>query len=78
MAHPRSQGSLPSAEELSRDLEQWADKLDQADLSPAERATVRDQLGILAGRIPWVPSQQQRDHLQKQLDDVWHKAGGSA
>jgi MoxR-like ATPase len=76
-AHPRSQGNLPSAEELSRDLEALSDKLAQADLSPAERSTARDQLGILAGRIPWVPSQQQRDHLQRQLDDVWKKAGGA-
>jgi MoxR-like ATPase len=77
-AHPRSQGNLPSAEELSRDLEALSDKLAQADLPPTERATIRDQLGVLAGRIPWVPSQQQRDHLQEQLDEVWKKAGGGA
>jgi MoxR-like ATPase len=76
VAHPRSQGSQPDAEALARDLDGLQHKLTQNNLSLAERATIRDQLGILAGRIPWVTSEQQRLHLQRTLDETWQMAKG--
>lgn len=77
-AHPRSQGLLPDPEALARDLEELTKQLTEAAADSPERATLRDQLCILAGRIPWVAAQQQREHLQRQFDEAWQKYGGAA
>jgi MoxR-like ATPase len=77
-AHPRSQGLLPDPEALARDLQELTTQLTEAATDSPERATLRDQLSILAGRIPWVAAQQQREHLQRQFDEAWQKCGGAA
>lgn len=75
-AHPRSQGLLPDPEALARDLQELTKQLTASANDSPERATLRDQLCILAGRIPWVAAQPQREHLQRQFDEAWQKCGG--
>lgn len=75
-AHPRSQGVLPDPEALARDLQELSQRLTQAAADSPERATLRDRLSILAARIPWVAQEQQREHLQRQFDELWQKSGG--
>lgn len=77
-AHPRSHGEVPQADELARDLEEVGRQLGRTDLEDTDRAMLRDRLAILAGRIPWVPEPQQREHLQRQLDAIWQTAGAAA
>jgi len=77
-AHPRSQGILPDPEALARDLHELKSQLAAAAADSPERATLRDQLSILAGRIPWVAAQQQREHLQRQFDELWQQSGGTS
>jgi MoxR-like ATPase len=77
-AHPRSQGLLPDPEALARDLQGITARLAQAAIDSPERATLRDQLSVLAGRIPWVAQQQQREHLQQRFDELWLQSGGAS
>ncbi|WP_425617733.1 AAA family ATPase [Anatilimnocola sp. NA78] len=76
--HPRSQGILPDPEALARDLLEITTQLTQAVANSPEQSTLRDQLSILASRIPWVAAPQQREHLQRQFEEAWQKNGGTA
>jgi len=75
--HPRSQGGdAPDAEALARDLERIAERLADGSLAVTQRSYVRDRLGLLAARCQWVPDEQQREHLQLRVDELWEKMGG--
>jgi len=77
-SHPRAQGgTLPDPESLARDLEHLAGRLQQAGQSETERAYLRDRLGILASRCPWVAEPQQRDFLQSRVNQLWQAFGGN-
>lgn len=70
--HPRSAGlDTPDPEALARDLDRIAVRLHEQALPAAERAVLRDQLSVLAGRCPWVANAQQHEFLQRRLDDMW-------
>jgi MoxR-like ATPase len=74
--HPRAAGSVPNAEDLARDLDDLHKRLGDAAIPPAERATLKDRLGLLAGRVQWVADDQQRAFLQQRVDALWTVAGG--
>ncbi len=70
--HPRSAGlDKPDPEALARDLDRLAVRLKEQELPDAERAVLRDQLSVLAGRCPWVGDVQQQEFLQKRIDEAW-------
>lgn len=70
--HPRSSGTDEAdAEQLSRDLSRLNDRLSQPDLPETDKAYLRDQLGLIAGRCQWVADEQQRGHLEKQVAALW-------
>lgn len=70
--HPRSAGiDKPDAEALARDLDRIAERLGEKELPDAERAVLRDQLSVLAGRCPWVGDAQQQGFLQRRIDEIW-------
>lgn len=74
-AHPRSHGAdAPDAEGLARDLAQIAARLQQA-LPAADRSYLKDRLGVLAGRCQWVRDEQQRAHLDVQVQTLWTQLG---
>lgn len=74
--HPRSRGpDSPDPECLARDVDQIARRLAEPDLPAADRSYLRDRLGVLAGRCEWVPDEQQRAFLKKQVDELWTKFG---
>lgn len=76
-SHPRARGAgAPDADELARDLDRLSQQLAQADLPPADRAVLLDQLGLLAGRCQWVADAQQRVFLEQRIDAVWTQVGG--
>jgi MoxR-like ATPase len=78
VAHPRSRGDeRPDPEKLARDLTRIDERLGQPGLPAAERTYLQDQLGLLTGRCQWVEEQQQREHLQKQIDSLWKRARSS-
>ena len=78
-AHPRSKGNdVPDAEELARDLERLQTRLQNDSLDRTEIACIRDQVGVLSGRVPWVPDEQQRAFLTERLDELWERVGRPA
>lgn len=74
--HPRSEAqAAPDPEALARDLEWLAKSWAESDGDQAARAPLRDRLTILAGRCQWVKEPLPREHLQKQVDELWKQFG---
>ena len=77
--HPRSQaGELPDAECLARDLERIGFRIQGGEVSPADRAFLRDQLAQLSARCQWVPAAPQREFLNEKVSALWPALGGPA
>jgi MoxR-like ATPase len=75
-SHPRArQLEGPNPEELARDLARLGERLGDAALSNSERATLRDQIGLLAGRVQWIVNRQAREYLDQQLAKLWRQVG---
>jgi MoxR-like ATPase len=75
-SHPRAkQSDGPDPEELAKDLKRIGERLADAALAEAERAILRDQLGLLSGRCQWVVNAQQRQFLDRQVADLWQQLG---
>ncbi len=75
-AHPRSRGAdAPDPEGLARDIETIAKRLDDSP-SPADRAYLRDRLGVLAGRCQWVRDGGKRGFLLERVEQLWPRFGG--
>jgi MoxR-like ATPase len=76
-SHPRSRGdSGPDPENIARDLDRMAARLNADGLPDHERSFLGDQLGVLAGRCPWVQDIQQRAFLEARVDELWALLGG--
>jgi hypothetical protein len=72
--HPRARGGeAPDAESLSRDLQRIAERLAKGSLTSTERSYVKDRVGLLAARCPWVEDAQQRAFLEQQLSALWQQ-----
>jgi MoxR-like ATPase len=70
-SHPMARGGeMPNAEELARELERLQQQLADT-VSTAERAVLRDQLSLLAGRCAWVVDAQARTFLEAQTANMW-------
>jgi MoxR-like ATPase len=75
-AHPRARGDLPQPDELARELERVRSAL-ETEGTDADRAVLRDQLGLLAGRCAWVADAQQRAFLEQKVQETWALSGGA-
>ena len=70
--HPRARASEgPDAEALARDLESLEVSLKNGGMPEAEKACLRDRLGVLEGRCQWIKDETRRDWLTKRLADLW-------
>ncbi len=75
-SHPRARGcSAPDAEELARDLERLEERWRADGHSDVDRAVLRDQLSLLAGRCQWLAEVQQRTFLETRVDALWQRLG---
>jgi MoxR-like ATPase len=77
-AHPRAHGGTPDAEELAREFDRLAERLGQSTAESAEKAVLRDQLGLLVGRCAWVVDAQARAFLEKKAAGLWQQMETSA
>jgi MoxR-like ATPase len=75
-AHPRARGDLPQPDELARELERVRSAL-ETEAADVDRAVLRDQLGLLAGRCAWVADAQQRAFLEQKVQETWAISGGA-
>jgi len=61
----------PDAEALARDLDALSASFKNGPLPSAEKAYLRDRLGILEGRCQWIKDNTRRDWLLKRIAEVW-------
>jgi len=84
-SHPRARHlDGPNPEELARDLEQLETRLTlltgpppMSDDAEAELLMIREQMGLLAGRVEWVRDAQQRAFLVTRVNALWTKLGSA-
>jgi MoxR-like ATPase len=75
-SHPRARKlEGPDPEALARDLARIGERLSAERLADSERARLRDQLSLLAGRVQWIISRQAREHLDNQVAALWKQLG---
>lgn len=75
-SHPRARGQgAPDPEELARDLERLETRWSADGHGDLERAVLRDQLGLLAGRCQWLADAQQRAFLEQRVESLWQQWG---
>jgi MoxR-like ATPase len=75
--HPRARGDdRPDPESLARDLEDLARRLADGPgpAAGADRAVLKDRLGMLAGRCQWVKDPEQRAFLLERVEALWASA----
>jgi MoxR-like ATPase len=76
-SHPRARGdSGPDPESIARDLERMVSRIKADGLPDHERSFLGDQLGVLAGRCPWIQDAQQRTFLEARVNELWALLGG--
>lgn len=76
-AHPRARGDLPQPDELARELDRVRSAFEATETPDGDRAVLRDQLGLLAGRCAWVADAQQRRFLEQKVQETWAISGGT-
>lgn len=75
-SHPRARGQgAPDPEELARDLERLEARWSADGHRDLDRAVLRDQLGLLAGRCQWLADAQQRAYLEQRVESLWQQWG---
>lgn len=69
--HPRSLGETPDPERLANDVQAIITQA-TGNVAETERALLRDQLNVLAGRCAWVTDDQQRTFLESRVEEAWN------
>lgn len=64
----------PDPEAMARDLEALSKSLKNGPLPNAEKAYLRDRLGILEGRCQWIKDNTRREWLLKHIAELWPSA----
>lgn len=73
--HPRAAIDLvPDADVIYQEVTRLATRWDDPATSPADRATLKDQLRYLHGRAQWLTNPEQRRYVQEPLEALWQKA----
>ena len=77
--HPRAAVDLvPDADVLYQETTALAARWDDAATTPADRATLKDQLRYLHGRAQWLANAEQRQYVQEPLDKLWQQVLAAA
>ncbi|MCP3915297.1 MAG: AAA domain-containing protein [bacterium] len=75
-AHRRARRpEAPDPEQLARDLELIEGRVRAGELSDATMFSLRDRLGIIAGRCEWVRTEDGRGHLKERVAELWKAFG---
>ena len=72
--HTRArQTDTPHAESLAADLDRLQHRIDGQELDATSLVYVKDQLGVLRGRVQWIPDEQPRTFLEQRLEQLWNR-----
>jgi MoxR-like ATPase len=72
-AHPQAlYNKTPNAEELAKEIKLLKGKWEQGGLSFEEQNIVKDKLRYLQTRSSWIKSQEHKQHIQSEIEVLWH------
>ena len=72
-SHPRaSLSSVPNPDEIYNEVEQLSQQW-QEEISMADRSVIKDRLAHLNSRCGWIGNEEQRNYVQKPIDELWKK-----
>ncbi len=72
-AHPQAlYNKTPNAEELAKEINLLKGKWEQGGLSFEEQNIVKDKLRYLQTRCSWIKSQEHKQHIQSEIEVLWH------
>lgn len=75
-AHPRAgSNEKVDGEALARDLDILKKRLGQGPVSQADRAYIKDRIGLLAARVEWIEDEAQRQWLRDGVKELWSAFG---
>src|SRR5205807_738621 len=73
--HPRARGDAPDPEALARELDDIEQRAQDTKIASADRAVLKDRLGLLSGRCEWVRDDDHRKHLTARVQSLWSALG---
>ena len=72
--HPRAaENNLPGAHELYKEVTALAEQWTQESLPLSERTIIKDRLRYINDRCEWISNEEQRQFVQKPIDELWQK-----
>jgi MoxR-like ATPase len=73
-AHPQAHfNKTPNAEELIKEVELLGSRWDTGTLSFEEQNVLKDKLRYVQTRSNWVKNNEHKNHIQKEIEQLWHK-----
>lgn len=63
----------PNSETLQKEIEALTQKWNSESLSFEEQNVIKDKLRYVQTRIKWLQNQEHKQHLQKEIDQLWQK-----
>jgi MoxR-like ATPase len=71
--HPQAlYNKTPNAEDLAKEIKLLKSKWEQAGLSFEEQNIIKDKLRYLQTRSTWIKSQEHKQHIQSEIEVLWH------
>ena len=64
---------IPNAEELMKEIKSLADKWSLGNLTFEEQNIIKDKLRYTQSRSNWVSNAEHKQHLQKEIENLWQK-----
>jgi len=73
-AHPQAiNNGIPNAEELAKEVGYLQNKWTRGGLSFEEQNIIKDKLRYLQTRSNWLQNQEHKQHLQSEIESLWHQ-----
>lgn len=71
--HPQaSQKNLPDADEIYKEVMSMTTEW-ETELTMPERTVIKDRLRYINGRCEWIKNEEQRNFIQKPINELWQK-----
>jgi MoxR-like ATPase len=72
--HPQARyNKAPDAEELAREIGELKAKWLSESLSFEEQNVIKDKLRFVQNRCNWIKNNEQREHMQAEIESLWQK-----
>ncbi|MEI6948297.1 AAA family ATPase [Paraflavisolibacter sp. H34] len=73
-AHPRAHlNGQPQADDIYSEVLKMTEQWEDPATGPADRSSIKDRLRYLDGRCEWITNEEQRQFVQKPVQELWKK-----